>query len=112
MHAIVWELRASSGHEEEFEHLYGPNGEWVQLFARAAGYIGTELLSDVEERGRYITIDRWISRSAFEAFRNRWLSGYRSLDHRCDVLREREVALGSFASSDADSRRPSSVHQG
>src|SRR5207302_442607 len=46
---------------EAFEGVYGPNGEWARFFRQGAGYIGTELLRDVEEFDRYVVIDRWES---------------------------------------------------
>src|ERR687888_2169496 len=33
---------------EEFERVYGPEGEWTAFFRGGAGYVGTELLRDVE----------------------------------------------------------------
>ena len=36
--------------------------------AQGAGYIGTELLRDVEEPDRYLVIDRWESAEAYNAF--------------------------------------------
>ena len=100
MHVIVWEFRASAGQEEEFERVYGPVGAWARLFARGDGFIATELLRDIGERGRYLTIDRWTSQEAFEAFHHRWGGAYRTLDQRCAAVRERETALGSFVSTD------------
>ena len=52
----------------EFERVYGPNGEWAEFFRSGAGYIGTELLRDVEIPGRYLVIDRWESADAYNAF--------------------------------------------
>jgi hypothetical protein len=46
----------------EFERVYGPDGDWAQFFAGAAGYIGTELPS------RYLVIDRWDSAEAYNTF--------------------------------------------
>jgi heme-degrading monooxygenase HmoA len=51
-----------------FEQAYGANGEWAQFFGQAAGFIGTELLRDVETPGRYLVIDRWESAEAYNAF--------------------------------------------
>jgi heme-degrading monooxygenase HmoA len=99
MHVIIWEFRARAGLEEEFERAYGPEGTWARLFAHGDGFIGIELLRDVGERGRYLTIDRWTSQAAFEAFRHRWGDAYRAQDQRCTGLRERETPLGSFADS-------------
>ena len=51
-----------------FEQAYGPTGEWAQFFQGAPGYIGTELLRDVEVPDRYLVIDRWESAEAYNAF--------------------------------------------
>ena len=52
----------------QFEAVHGPDGEWAAFFAGARGYIGTELLRDVEAPGRYLVIDRWESADAYNAF--------------------------------------------
>jgi heme-degrading monooxygenase HmoA len=54
--------------DAEFEQAYGPDGEWAQFFRNGPGYVGTELLRDVENPGRYLVIDRWDSRDAYHAF--------------------------------------------
>ena len=66
MIAIVfsYEVRAVA----EFERAYGAEGEWAQFFKRGPGYIGTELLRDVENPGRYFVVDRWESADAYNAF--------------------------------------------
>jgi heme-degrading monooxygenase HmoA len=53
---------------DEFERVYGPGGDWTRFFSGAAGYIGTELLRDVELPTRYLVIDRWESADAYNAF--------------------------------------------
>ena len=53
---------------EEFERAYGPEGEWAQFFRQGTGYIGTELLHDVDEPERYLVIDRWESAEAYSTF--------------------------------------------
>jgi heme-degrading monooxygenase HmoA len=82
--------------DEEFERVYGPEGEWASFFRTGTGYIGTELLKDVEVPGRYLVIDRWESPEAYNAF----VAG-----HRDDYMRrvdetafhyERELRLGTF----------------
>lgn len=59
-----YEVRDTAG----FEEAYGPDGEWAQFFRSGAGYIGTELLRDVETAGRYLVVDRWESAEAYNAF--------------------------------------------
>jgi heme-degrading monooxygenase HmoA len=53
---------------DQFERTYGPEGEWAGFFKDARGYIGTELLRDVETPGRYLVIDRWESADAYNDF--------------------------------------------
>ena len=52
----------------EFERVYGPDGEWAEFFRQGRGYIGTELLRDVEAPSRYLVVDRWESADAYNAF--------------------------------------------
>ena len=51
-----------------FEGVYGPDGDWAKFFRQGAGFIGTELLRDVEEPDRYVVIDRWESIDAYNDF--------------------------------------------
>jgi heme-degrading monooxygenase HmoA len=97
MYVILWRFRPMVGQESEFERAYGPSGEWAQLFRRDHDYLGTELLrrSD-DESGEYLTLDRWASRAAYEAFRARRSGEYRRLDARSEGLTEEETFLGAF----------------
>ncbi len=52
----------------EFERVYGQDGEWAEFFRDGRGYIGTELLHDVETPTRYLVIDRWESLDAYNSF--------------------------------------------
>lgn len=94
--AYVWEFRVEAGRREEFERHYGPDGTWARLFRRADGYLGTLLLQDPADRSRYLTIDRWESRSAHRAFRARFAAEYEALDRQCEALTARETAIGEF----------------
>jgi heme-degrading monooxygenase HmoA len=94
MYLIIWEFWVKEGHEAEFEQVYGPDGAWVQLFRQGTGYLGTELLRDVEQPRRYLTLDRWRSRTDYEAFQDRWAEAYKELDGRCEGLTEHESLLG------------------
>ena len=97
VYVVLWQFRPLVGQEGEFERAYGPCGEWVRLFRREEGYLGTELLrrSD-DESGECLTLDRWASRAAYEAFRARRGGEYRRLDGRSEELTEEETFLGAF----------------
>jgi heme-degrading monooxygenase HmoA len=51
-----------------FERAYGPEGEWALFFRTGRGYVGTELLRDVQSPGRYLVVDRWESPDAYNGF--------------------------------------------
>ena len=92
----VWELLVHPGHVEAFEAAYGPEGEWVQLFRQDASYLGTDLLRDCHNPGRFLTIDRWATEEACLAFRVRFQSELAELDARCGRYTVEERHLGDF----------------
>ena len=80
----------------EFERVYGPEGEWAQFFRQGRGYVGTELLRDVELPGRYVVIDRWESADSYNDFVAANRDEYM---RRVDDTRfhyEQELRLGTF----------------
>lgn len=93
---IIWEFRLKKGREGEFEKAYGPTGNWVQFFKQAQDYIKTELLSDPSQPDRYITIDEWTSKGAYEAFRLHHQSEYEKIDRQFEGLTEHETFIGIF----------------
>ena len=81
---------------EAFERAYGSDGEWAEFFRQGAGYIGTELLRDVELPTRFLVIDRWESADAYNAF---------AAEHRDEYMRRvddtrffyvQELRFGTF----------------
>lgn len=97
---ILWEFRPRTGSEEAFETAYGPAGDWAGLFRKSQDYLGSELLKDRSDPARYLTVDRWTSREAFEEFRHHHAGEYQSLDDRCSALTEKEIPLGSYETLD------------
>jgi heme-degrading monooxygenase HmoA len=93
---IFWEFRPNPEKEAEFRVVYGPHGEWARFFRRSYQFLGTELLRDESDPQRYVTVDRWVSRQAFEAFRRQYEAEYFDLDRRCEALNAREIPLGAY----------------
>src|SRR3989442_13862477 len=64
-------FEAKAGAEEDFVRAYGPDGDWAQLFRRSGGgaYLDSQLARDIEIARRFVTIDRWASRAAVDAFK-------------------------------------------
>ncbi len=93
---IVWEFAARKGRERKFERLYGCRGEWAKLFARSPGYQGTDLLRGKRKRRWYVTIDRWVSRGAYERFQAKFREEYAQTDAKGEGLTVKERKVGEF----------------
>jgi heme-degrading monooxygenase HmoA len=83
---------------DDFERVYGPDGEWSQFFRNGRGYIGTELLRDVEQPGRYVVVDRWETRDAYNTFVEQRREEYTRRVDETVFHYERELRLGTFES--------------
>jgi heme-degrading monooxygenase HmoA len=92
----AWEYDVAPEHEPAFLRAYGPDGDWVQLFRRAPGYLRTELFRDIARPGRFVTLDYWETPEAFAAFRARFAKEFEALDVRCEALTVREAEIGRF----------------
>lgn len=96
MFVIVWAFRPNPAREAEFVEAYGPAGAWVTLFRTDPRYLGSELLRPADGSGRYLTVDRWRTRAAFEAFRAARRDEYDALDRACEALTASEERLGEY----------------
>jgi heme-degrading monooxygenase HmoA len=95
-YVIVWEFRIRHEAEAEFVEKYGPEGSWVRFFRKGEGYIRTDLVRDVVDRLRFLTLDYWRSEEEFDRFREQNLAEYERLDKEFAGLTEQETRLGAF----------------
>ena len=93
---VVWEFRVRRAKRREVEQAYSPDGDWAKLFRTSKGYIRTELIRDSRKAGRYLTLDVWESRSAYEQFKKRNRAAYRAFDKKCELLTEDEIEIDRF----------------
>ncbi len=100
MYKYIWEYRIHPDHSAEFESSYGEKGEWVGLFQRHPGYIGTELLKDQNDPLRFLTIDTWISRAQYLSFREEFRKEFDAIDTKCEAYTIKEQFLGDFDSQE------------
>jgi quinol monooxygenase YgiN len=96
MFIYIWEYHVRAQHRPAFERIYGPEGDWVQLFRRGTGHLRTELLRDADQSGRYVTVDYWASRASRDAFRQQFAGAFAALDAACEALTEVERLVGDF----------------
>jgi len=95
MLVIVWRFRPVAGREADFRRAYGPDGAWARLFARAPGYLGTELLHE-RDGDAWLTIDRWRTAREHQAFEQSHADAYAALDRECEALTTHEERIGEF----------------
>jgi heme-degrading monooxygenase HmoA len=118
MYVVIWKFRVRQGAEGAegaegvegaegaFVAMYGPSGEWAALFRTSPGFLGTDLLRDLEGARRYFTIDRWQSREAYDAFRRDKRAEYDALDRDGASLTDVESLVGDFTTKMADASTP------
>jgi heme-degrading monooxygenase HmoA len=83
---------------EQFREVYGPEGDWAQLFGREIGFLGTELLQSTTEPDIFVTMDTWDSTEAWAAFLRAWGDDYTALEHRTQPLILSEFEIAAFES--------------
>lgn len=96
MYWIVWSFDVKPEQTKAFERVYGPDGDWVRLFRRAPGYVGTELRRETDRTARYFTIDRWETREDYKRLKELFREEYQVLDARCASMTEAEQKVGDF----------------
>jgi heme-degrading monooxygenase HmoA len=93
---ILWRFETTEERRAAFTEAYGPAGPWVRFFKEAEGYLETELFQRSTQPLCYLTLDRWESREAYEAFRRRRAEEYSALDQACEDLTVREQFLAAW----------------
>ncbi|MFN3842044.1 MAG: putative quinol monooxygenase [Rehaibacterium terrae] len=96
MFCYVWEYRVAPAHRDAFLAACGPDGDWVKLFARDPAWLGTELGVDLDDPLRFVTLDRWTSRAACLAFRERFRNEFDAIDRVRETLTAEERHLSDF----------------
>lgn len=100
MFLVLWEFEVKPSSLDRFEKIYSAGGDWELLFRRDANYQGSRLLRDTSRPQVYVTIDSWVSLSAYETFLATHAAEYHALDTSCNGICENERYLGSFETSE------------
>ena len=66
MIAVMWQFEVKKGREEEFEKLYGADGDWTALNRRTRSYLGSSFLRDQNRSSRYLLIEYWSEALVYE----------------------------------------------
>jgi heme-degrading monooxygenase HmoA len=82
----IWEYEVPEDRVAAFVAAYGPTGGWARLFARADGFVRTELIRGSGASTRFVTLDLWSSEADWQAFLADWGEAYRELDAALDSV--------------------------
>jgi heme-degrading monooxygenase HmoA len=93
MYVLIWEYGVRADQVDVFEAAYGADGAWSRLFAKAPGYLGTDLFRSSNSPTTFVTVDRWESEADWQGFRAGWGREYEALDGECEALTEWERRL-------------------
>ena len=93
---VIWEFVVRPGNEQLFEQIYGPDGDWAQLFRQGQGYCGTMLTRDCDEQRRFLTLDFWETQEDYEEFKSQHEDEYKAIDAKCEALTEKEREIGKL----------------
>lgn len=92
----VWRFRPKPEAVGAFEQAYGAEGDWARLFGAADGFLGTTLLKGERNPAEYLTLDRWVSPQAYQAFRRDRDHEFTALDRRCEAMTTLEEEVGEY----------------
>lgn len=104
MIAIMWQFDVKHGREDEFEQLYGVEGEWTALNRHSRSYLGSSFLRDQTRSSRYVVIEYWSEMLVYEQHRAYRSDAIASLEQRSRELVESVEPLGVFSALDVPDR--------
>jgi len=96
MYTIVWQYKIREGCEAQFAEGYGSEGEWVRLFRKGEGFLGTELWRDHTNPLVLVTIDRWESPLHYNNFADANAEEYERIDAKYAPMCVSEKRVGDF----------------
>jgi quinol monooxygenase YgiN len=104
MIAIIWQFDVRPGRENEFEQLYGVDGEWTKLNRQTRSYLGSSFLKDQNRTSRYLVVEYWSEMLVYEQHRTYRSDTVASLDKRSAELVEATEPLGIYTALNVPER--------
>jgi heme-degrading monooxygenase HmoA len=93
---LFYRYRVHASQARAFEHAYGPEGPFAQLFGEHPGFRRTRLFRHKNESGVYISVDVWESKPDWDDFRTRFFEAYARLDKELHMLYLEEHLIGYY----------------
>jgi quinol monooxygenase YgiN len=102
--AVVWRFDVKAGKAEEFERLYGADGEWTQLSRRSRSFLGSSFLRDLAAETRYMLVEYWSEMVVYERHLADLQDEVERLAAERESLVETAEAIGVFSALDVPER--------
>ena len=104
MVAVVWQFDIRPGSAEEFERLYGADGDWTKLSRRSRSFLGSSFLRDIGTESRYLLVEYWGEMVVYEKHVADFGDELQALERERERLVERMETIGVFTALDVPQR--------
>jgi quinol monooxygenase YgiN len=102
--AVVWQFQVKPGKQQEFERVYGADGEWSRLARRSRSFLGSSFLRDQASDTSYLLVEYWSEMVVYERHRKSFVTDLRTIEERREGLCDGIVPLGIFSALDVPER--------
>lgn len=104
MVAVVWQFETFPDRSEDFERLYGADGDWTRLSRRSRSFLGSSFLKDLAAPARYLLVEYWSEMVVYEKHHADFSGEVAALEASRDALCVSVTPLGVFTALDIPSR--------
>jgi hypothetical protein len=101
--AVVWQFDVKPGREDDFERLYGADGEWTDVSRRSRSFLGSSFLRDLSAP-RYVLIEYWSEMLPYEKHRIDVRDEIVELERSRQEMLDGALPLGVFSAIDVPDR--------
>jgi quinol monooxygenase YgiN len=102
--AVVWQFDIRPGTAEQFERLYGADGDWTKLSRRSRSFLGSSFLRDIGTESRYLLVEYWGEMVVYEKHVADFGDELEALERERGRLVERMETIGVFTALDVPQR--------
>jgi quinol monooxygenase YgiN len=102
--AVVWQIDVRAGAREDFERLYGADGDWTKLSRRSRSFLGSSFLRDIGSESRYLLVEYWGEMVVYEKHVADFSDELQQLERERERLVDRMETIGVFTALDVPQR--------
>lgn len=104
MVAVVWRFDVRPGSTDEFERLYGADGDWTKLSRRSRSFLGSSFMRDLAAPTRYLLVEYWSEMVVYEKHLEDFGEEVERLAAERELLVDTVETVGVFSALDVPDR--------